>query len=66
VVDSFRQDDSVLIVNAKLITYAKLVKMSKVSRISTSLKISFKPKALPLNSLFRTLSIFIFITPNSI
>jgi hypothetical protein len=64
--NSFKQDGSVLVMNAKLIIYVKLVEMSKVSRISTSLGISSKPRALPLNSLFRTLLIFIFITLNSI
>jgi hypothetical protein len=64
--DFFRQNDSVLIMNAKLIIYAKSVEMSKVSRISTSLEISSKPRALPLNSLFRTSSTFIFIISNSI
>jgi hypothetical protein len=52
--------------NVKLIIYAKLVEMSKVSRVSTSLEILFRSKALSLNSLFRTLLIFIFVIPNSI
>jgi hypothetical protein len=52
--------------NIKLIIYIKLAEMSKVSRVSTLLKILFKPKALPLSSLFRTLLIFIFIILNSI
>jgi hypothetical protein len=64
--DSFRQNDSVLVANAKLIACAKSVEMSRASRISTSLGILFRPKALPLSSLFRTPLIFIFITPNSI
>jgi hypothetical protein len=65
-VNSFKQDDSVLVMNTKLIIYVKLVEMSKVSRISISLEISFGPRALPLNSLFKTLLIFIFITPDFI
>jgi hypothetical protein len=52
--------------NVKLIVYVKSVEMSKASRVSTSLKISSEPRALPLDSLFRTLLIFIFVTLNSI
>jgi hypothetical protein len=49
--DFFRQDGSVLMMNAKL---------------TTSLEILSKPKALSFNSLFKTLLIFIFVTFNSI
>jgi hypothetical protein len=52
--------------NVKLIIYAKLVEMFRVSRVSTSLGILSRPKALPLDSLFRTLLIFIFVIPNFI
>jgi hypothetical protein len=53
-------------VNVKLIVCVKLIEISKASRVSTLLGILSKPKALSLNSLFRTLLIFIFIIFNSI
>ena len=64
--DSFRQDGSVLAANAELTACARSVKMSKASRVSTSLEIPSRPEALLLDSLFRILSTSAFVTPNSI
>jgi hypothetical protein len=59
--DFFRQDDSVLVMNVKLTAYVKLIEMTKVSKVSTLLRIPSESKALPLDSLFRTPLIFVFI-----